>query len=116
MLRALATLLALASLAASKIITFDWSIDWVTAAPDKFSRRTIGINGQFPLPTMEGTVGDVMVVNVYNNLGDQTTGLHFHGMDQIGTQFSDGPSGVTQCPIPPGASLKYTFNVSNRAS
>jgi FtsP/CotA-like multicopper oxidase with cupredoxin domain len=52
------------------------------------------------------------VVKVYNNLGTESTGIHFHGLDQRGTQFMDGPSGVTQCPIPPGSHFTYTFQVS----
>ncbi|KAK0118499.1 hypothetical protein ONS95_007390 [Cadophora gregata] len=109
MLNTIVTILSLVSFALAKTVTYDWSIGWVTAAPDGFTRKVIGINGKFPLPTIEGNVGDRIIVNVYNALGDESTSIHFHGLDQPGTQFSDGPSGVTQCPIPPGASLKYDF-------
>jgi len=30
-------------------------------------------------------------------------------MFQIGTQVYDGPSSITQCPIRPGQSYRYTF-------
>ncbi|KAH7348950.1 iron transport multicopper oxidase FET3 [Rhexocercosporidium sp. MPI-PUGE-AT-0058] len=109
MLITIVTILALVSFALAKTVTYTWSIDWVTAAPDGFTRQVIGINGKFPLPTIEGDVGDRIIVSVYNNLGDESTSIHFHGLDQPGTQFSDGPSGVTQCPIPPGKSLIYDF-------
>jgi iron transport multicopper oxidase len=104
--------LSLASIALAGTVTYNWSIDFVTAAPDGFSRQVIGINGKWPCPPIEATVGDTVVVNVYNNLGTESTGIHFHGLRQFGTQVMDGPSGVTQCPIPPGSSFTYTFNVS----
>ncbi|KAG4442994.1 hypothetical protein IFR05_001525 [Cadophora sp. M221] len=109
MLNTIVTILSLVSFALAKTVTYTWSVDWVTAAPDGFTRQVIGINGKFPLPTIEGDVGDRIIISVYNNLGDESTSIHFHGLDQPGTQFSDGPSGVTQCPIPPGNSLIYDF-------
>tara|TARA_R110002060_G_scaffold39094_7_gene50310 strand:+ start:332 stop:679 length:348 start_codon:yes stop_codon:yes gene_type:complete len=112
MLKTIVTILSLVTFAFAKTVTYTWSIGWVTAAPDGFTRQVIGINGQFPLPTIEGDVGDRIVISVYNALGDESTSIHFHGLDQPGSQFSDGPSGVTQCPIPPGGSLVYDFIVS----
>ncbi|KAK6580054.1 hypothetical protein PZA11_007076 [Diplocarpon coronariae] len=111
MFKKFVTVILLVSVALAKVVTYDWSIDWVTAAPDNFTRQVIGINGRFPLPDIQATAGDNVIINVFNNLGDESTSIHFHGIDQSGTQFSDGPSGVTQCPIPPGASLKYDFIV-----
>lgn len=113
-MQSLTTFLSLAlsaSLATCATITYNWSIDFVEAAPDNFTRQVIGINGQWPCPTIEGTVGDTIVVQVINNLGTQSTGIHFHGLNQFGTQVMDGPTGVTQCPIQPGGSLTYTFHL-----
>ncbi|KAF2637314.1 multicopper oxidase 1 [Massarina eburnea CBS 473.64] len=90
-------------------VTYNFNIGWVTAAPDGYSRPVIGINGQWPIPTIEANVGDTVVVNVQNNLGNETTSLHFHGMYQQGTNAYDGPVGVAQCPIAPGSSFTYTF-------
>lgn len=112
MLRSLIYSLALASTCLATEITFDWNIGWVTAAPDGVYRQVIGINGQWPLPTIEGTVGDTVTIRVTNNLGSQSTGLHFHGINQVDSQVMDGPSGVTQCPIPPGSQFVYSFTVS----
>jgi iron transport multicopper oxidase len=112
MLNSFTVVLGLISFALAKTVTYDWSIDFVNAAPDGFSRQVIGINGKWPCPPIEVNVGDTVVVHLTNNLGTQTTGLHFHGLDQRGTQFMDGPSGVTQCPVPPGSSITYKFKVS----
>ncbi|KAG7134218.1 Multicopper oxidase PfmaD like protein [Verticillium longisporum] len=38
-----------------------------------------------------------------------TTGIHFHGINQVSTNFMDGPSMVTQCPLPPGSTMTYQF-------
>jgi hypothetical protein len=102
---------AASSLAAT--VTYDWDITWVNAAPDGFSRPVIGINNAWPLPTIEATVGDTVVVTITNQLGNETTSLHFHGISQKGSNTMDGPSGVNQCPVPPGSSFTYTFTVSN---
>jgi len=104
-------ILALALFALGDTVTYNFDVGFVTAAPDGFSRQVIGINSQWPCPVIEATVGDTVVVHVTNSLGDETTGLHFHGIDQKGSQVMDGPSGVTQCPIPPGSNFTYTFVV-----
>ncbi|ORY65291.1 Cupredoxin [Pseudomassariella vexata] len=93
----------------AKTVSYDWEITWVNAAPDGFERPVIGINGQWPCPTIEASVGDYIKVNMKNSLGNQTTGLHFHGINQINTNYFDGASMVNQCPVPPGQSLTYTF-------
>lgn len=89
--------------------TYDWTITWVWASPDGFGRPVIGINNQWPCPILEANVGDTVVVKVSNQLGNQTAGLHFHGINQAQTPDMDGPSGVSQCPLPPGSSITYQF-------
>ena len=95
------------------IITYDFNITWVTANPDgMFARPVMGINGQWPLPEIRATVGDRLVINVLNLLGNQSTSLHFHGLYMNGTTQMDGPVGVSQCGIPPGNLFTYNFTVS----
>ena len=100
------------TVAFGRTVTYDWDVAWVNAAPDGFSRPVIGINGHWPCPVMEATVGDQVVVNLNNQLGNETTGLHFHGLSQKGSTEMDGPSQVSQCPVPPGSSFTYSFTVS----
>ncbi|CAK7273832.1 hypothetical protein SEPCBS57363_005851 [Sporothrix epigloea] len=86
----------------------DFRVGWVLANPDgAFDRPTIGINGQWPIPQLKVTVGDRMILNVHNDLGNTTTSLHFHGLFQNGTNHMDGAVGVTQCAISPGSSFTY---------
>jgi iron transport multicopper oxidase len=96
----------------SKVVTYDWNIGWVTAAPDGFPRPVIGINGEWPCPELRAEVGDKVVVTIHNNLGNQSTGLHWHGIHQYGQSYMDGAVGVSQCPVPPGSSFTYEWNVS----
>ena len=94
-------------------VTYDFNVGWVHANPDgAFVRPVTGINGQWPLPPITATVGDRVIVNVHNDLGNQTTSLHFHGLYMNGTNEMDGPAGVTQCPIAPGGNFTYDFMVS----
>ncbi|KAK3301403.1 Cupredoxin [Chaetomium fimeti] len=103
--------LFLASLVNAGTVNYDWNVSWVWASPDGFGRSVVGINNGWPCPPIEATVGDTVVVNLNNKLNNQTTGLHFHGISQVPTPNMDGPSGVTQCAIPPNSSVKYQFTV-----
>ncbi|KAL2427376.1 Iron transport multicopper oxidase fetC [Exophiala dermatitidis] len=94
----------------AKTVTYDFNITWVPSNPDGlFTRPTIGINGQWPPPTINADLGDTIVVNVLNSLGNQSTSLHFHGLYMNGTTHMDGPAQVSQCSVSPGASFTYTF-------
>lgn len=95
-------------------VEYNFNVSWVTANPDgAFERRVMGINGQWPIPHIVADIGDHVIVHVTNQLGDQGTGLHFHGLYQNGTPEMDGPVGATQCPIAPGMTFKYEFDVSS---
>lgn len=101
-----------AAVASAKLVEYDWDITWVNAAPDGFSRPVIGVNNEWPCPTIRATKGDTIRVKMNNQLGNQTATLHFHGINQISTSWMDGPSFVSQCPVPPGKSITYEFLVS----
>jgi len=97
----------------AKIVNYNWAITWVNANPDgQLVRPVIGINGAWPCPKLEASVGDMVVVNVQNLLGNESTSLHWHGIFQKGSAAMDGPVGVTQCGIPPGGNQTYSFKAS----
>jgi iron transport multicopper oxidase len=98
-----ALLAALQVLAAfAKTVTYDWDVDWVSVSPDGYVRPAVGINGQWPCPSIVADVGDRVVVKLHNSLVNETTAVHFHGIFQQGSNQMDGPAMITQCPIPPG--------------
>ncbi|KAF0358077.1 multicopper oxidase [Gigaspora margarita] len=89
---------------------YDLTISRGSNAPDGFKRDMFLINGQFPGPLIECNKGDTLVINVKNELDEDTT-IHSHGMFQRGTPWYDGVPGQTQCGIPSKGSLTYKFKV-----
>lgn len=77
------------------------------------SRTMLLINGQYPGPLIRLNRGDRLLVNVTNQMSNATT-VHWHGLFQNGTNWMDGTSGITQCPIPAGSSFLYNFTVENQ--
>ncbi|KAL0954168.1 hypothetical protein HGRIS_005301 [Hohenbuehelia grisea] len=88
-------------------------------SPDGFSRSAVLANSQFPGPLIKGNKGDNFKLNVVDKLNDKTmavdTSIHWHGLFQKGTNWADGPAMVTQCPIIPGHSFLYDFDVPDQA-
>ncbi|KAF9508501.1 multicopper oxidase [Hydnum rufescens UP504] len=74
----------------------------------------IVVNNQYPGPLIEANQGDTIIIHVRNDL-DSGTGIHFHGINQIGTIWSDGVPGITQCPIPSGGSYTYNFTIQQQS-
>ncbi|KAI1274624.1 Cupredoxin [Xylaria sp. FL0933] len=101
---------AVAVLAAT--VTYNWEVTWVWAAPDGFARPLIGINNTWPCPIIEASIGDTVVVNLLNKLGNETTGIHFHGINQINSNAMDGSVGSSQCALPPDYSITYSFTAN----
>ncbi|KAF8806820.1 laccase 3 precursor [Phlegmacium glaucopus] len=92
--------------------------------PDGFNRSAVLAGStpgllEFPGPTIQGHKGDTFHLNVINELTDPTmsrsTSIHWHGLFQAGSNWADGPVGVTQCPIAPGHSFLYQFTVPDQA-
>ncbi|KAJ5676019.1 conidial pigment biosynthesis oxidase Abr1/brown 1 [Penicillium macrosclerotiorum] len=102
----------LLSCVSAKDVYYDWHITWVTAAPDGYEREVIGINNKWPCPQIDVEVGDRLIIDVHNDLGNQETGIHWHGLHQYMTGYMDGAPGVTQCPIPPGRMMRYVVDVN----
>lgn len=103
----------LASVAHAATVTHDFDVGWVYANPDGLQTRPVmGINGQWPIPPIVANVGDQVVINVKNSLGNESTSLHFHGLYMNGTTHMDGPVAVSQCGIPPNGHFTYNFTVN----
>jgi FtsP/CotA-like multicopper oxidase with cupredoxin domain len=74
----------------------------------------LGFNGQWPGPTIRVNQGDKVRAEFTNNL-NETTGIHFHGVE-FDDFFMDGVPFVTQVPIIPGETFAYEFTASNAGS
>jgi FtsP/CotA-like multicopper oxidase with cupredoxin domain len=88
---------------------YEFTITEQTIAPDGFNRSGMVINGAFPGPTIEANWGDWIEVIVHNDLPDEGTSLHWHGLLQTQTPWFDGVPSVQQCPIAPGSTFTYRF-------
>ncbi|KAG6490695.1 hypothetical protein ZIOFF_052005 [Zingiber officinale] len=96
-------------MANAKITEYRWDVSHQFKSPDCFRKLAITINGETPGPTIDAQQGDTVVVVVNNSLLTENAAIHWHGIRQIGTPWSDGTEGVTQCPIMPGDSFVYRF-------
>lgn len=72
-------------------------------------RMFIGVNGQIPGPHLIVDEGTTVIVNVHNNLTQESTSIHWHGLPQFNTPWMDGVGDVTQCQINPLTSFQYIF-------
>ncbi|KAI9649367.1 hypothetical protein NHQ30_001942 [Ciborinia camelliae] len=92
-----------------RTVNHDWNITRGYIAPDGVNKSVILINGQFPGPLLDASWGDMIRVTVRNNIKDEGTTLHWHGLLQNGTPWMDGVPGISQCPIAPGSQFTYRF-------
>ncbi len=88
---------------------YNFTLAEIQLSPDGVFRTMIAINGRFPGPLIRANMGDRLVINVQNNLPNGTA-IHWHGLYQNGTNWMDGTSGITQCPIPPNGG-RFTYNL-----
>ncbi|XP_057954058.1 L-ascorbate oxidase-like [Malania oleifera] len=80
-------------------------------SPDCVEGLVMGINGQFPGPTIRAKASDTIVVELTNKLDTEGVVIHWHGIRQMGTPWADGSASVSQCPINPGETFFYNFTV-----
>ncbi|KAI0151431.1 laccase precursor [Pestalotiopsis sp. NC0098] len=88
------------------------SIESAPCAPDGVQRTCQTFNGTVPGPLLTADWGDTLTVHVTNNLVDNGTTIHWHGIRQLNSSWMDGVPGVTQCPIAPGDTMTYSFKLT----
>ncbi|KAG1793124.1 laccase [Suillus plorans] len=85
-------------------------------APDGFKRSATLAGGIFPGPLIKAQKNDNFSINVVNQLQDKdmplSTSVHWHGIQQQKTNWADGTSFITQCPIPPNRSFLHQFSTN----
>ncbi|XP_031485869.1 laccase-4-like [Nymphaea colorata] len=77
------------------------------------SKPIVTVNGLFPGPILYAREDDNVLVKVTNHVNYNVT-IHWHGVRQLRTGWSDGPAYITQCPIRPGQSYTYNFTVTGQ--
>lgn len=93
---------------------YTWTINDHELNPDGVYRPMVLIDSTYPGPLIECNEGDELVVHVHNQAINATS-IHWHGLYQNGSNWMDGTVGVTQCPIAPGHSFTYRFNVTGQS-
>jgi FtsP/CotA-like multicopper oxidase with cupredoxin domain len=76
--------------------------------------KALGYNAQWRGPTIRVNQGDKVRVIFTNNM-NETTGVHFHGVE-FDDFFQDGVPFVTQKPFAPGEDYTYEFTAVNPGS
>ncbi|KAF6149208.1 hypothetical protein GIB67_026064 [Kingdonia uniflora] len=105
------SVLTVSTVEASKIRRYKWEVKYEYKAQDCFKKLVITINGKTPGPSILAQQGDTVIVELKNGLLTENVAIHWHGIRQIGTPWSDGTEGITQCPITPGDTFMYKFVV-----
>ncbi|RAL15583.1 uncharacterized protein BO97DRAFT_461277 [Aspergillus homomorphus CBS 101889] len=105
---ALAAFVGLVELASCKTVKFNVDLTWEDGKVAGNTRKAIWTNGQIPGPTLRVKQGDDVEFLVNNSM-PFTTAIHFHGIYQQGTPWSDGVPGISQAPIEPGDAFLYKW-------
>ena len=92
----------------SGYIHFEVDLTWEEDNAVGIPKQTILVNGTSPGPVLYMALGDTVEFVVNNYLPFSTT-IHFHGITQLDTPWSDGVPGVSQMPIAPGATFVYKW-------
>ncbi|XP_023729092.1 laccase-6 [Lactuca sativa] len=74
------------------------------------TREIVTINQMYPGPVVYAQEDDRIIVKLTNETPYNTT-IHWHGVRQILTCWSDGPSYITQCPVQSGQTFTYEFTL-----
>ncbi|KAE8441120.1 hypothetical protein EG329_005862 [Mollisiaceae sp. DMI_Dod_QoI] len=84
-------------------------VDNYVGGDGQIKKKAMLVNNQFPGPVLTANWGDTFQITVVNKLRNNGTSIHWHGIRQLNNNINDGANGITECPIPPGASKTYTF-------
>ncbi|KAL4909844.1 hypothetical protein BDW74DRAFT_186265 [Aspergillus multicolor] len=91
-----------------KVVRFELNLTWEDRNVAGIVRKAILSNGQLPGPTLRIKQGDEVEFRVRNFMPFSTT-VHFHGIRQQGTPWSDGTPGLSQEQIQPGNQFIYKW-------
>ncbi|KAG5550373.1 hypothetical protein RHGRI_015360 [Rhododendron griersonianum] len=106
-------LLAYSSLASAKIVEHSFHVKNLTISPLCQQQVVTAVNGTLPGPIIKVHEGDRLIVHVFNKSPYNLT-IHWHGIFQLRSGWSDGPEYVTQCPILPGNNYTYNFTITEQ--
>lgn len=112
-LRALLALLVFPALVESRVRHYRFDVVMKNTTKLCSTKPIVTVNGKFPGPTLSAREGDNVLVSVVNHVKYNVT-LHWHGVRQIRTGWSDGPAYIAQCPIQPEQRYLYNFTITGQ--
>ncbi|KAJ1876084.1 ferroxidase fet3 [Coemansia sp. RSA 1722] len=116
LLAALASALLFACSVWAAHVNVYWNVTYIdTDRTGDSPRRSITVNGAYPIPPIHVHLGDTLYIHLHNML-DAPTSIHGHGLLMNGTNYMDGAGMVTQCGIPPGESFTYKYDIVQRGT
>jgi CopA family copper-resistance protein len=89
--------------------TFDLRIGATPVNLTGASRTALSVNGSIPAPTLRWREGDSLTLRVSNDLDDEDTSIHWHGI--LLPANMDGVPGLSFHGIRPGETYVYRFDV-----
>ncbi|TQD77624.1 hypothetical protein C1H46_036833 [Malus baccata] len=108
-----AVALLASSVASGAIVEHSFNVNNMTVSRLCRNQSITVVNGSYPGPTIYARDGDTLIVHVLNQSPYNIT-IHWHGIFQLLSAWADGPAYVTQCPIRPGQSFTYKFNITGQ--
>jgi FtsP/CotA-like multicopper oxidase with cupredoxin domain len=93
---------------AQKVVRYDLYVKDTIVKFSGKEKRAIAVNGKIPMPTLIFTEGDIAEIYVHNEL-EEGTSLHWHGVFLPNKE--DGVPFLTQMPIAPHTTHKYSFPI-----
>ena len=89
--------------------TFDLRIGTTPVNLTGASRTALSVNGSIPAPTLRWREGDSLTLRVSNDLDEEDTSIHWHGI--LLPANMDGVPGLSFHGIRPGETYAYRFDV-----
>ncbi|KAL1206375.1 Monocopper oxidase-like protein SKS1 [Cardamine amara subsp. amara] len=94
------------------IVSYQWLVSYSQRSILGGNKQIIVINDMFPGPILNATSGDIIVVNIFNNLNEPFL-MTWNGLQLRRNSWQDGVRG-TNCPILPGRNWTYRFQVKDQ--
>lgn len=87
--------------------TNQFTADCQCILADGVEKGVLTANRMVPGPSIQVCKNDKVIVDVKNQIEGSDVTIHWHGVWQIGTPYSDGVPFVTQCPIHGGNTFRF---------